>query len=168
MTDRRSTITLNWRPAGQSARRIDDFAEVPYTPRNATRRQERQDHTSSPIHERLQNWARWANAKERHIARSATAAFCDRLKKEAGLLESFSDERRRMDDEDAYQIERGLFHLRATQKAILRYHYVEGRSWQPIMRVLQLPVRRELFESMLRTAQAALELMVEKNMEKQR
>ncbi|MFK3738966.1 hypothetical protein [Massilia sp. TN1-12] len=168
MTDRRSTITLNWRPAGQPARRVDDFAEVPYTPRNATRRQERQDHASSPIHERLQNWARWANAKERFIARSATAAFCDRLKKEAGLLESFSDERRRMDDEDAYLIELSLFHLRGTQKAILRMHYVEGRAWQPIMRVLQFPVRRELFESLLRTAQAAVELMVEKNTERQR
>lgn len=167
MTDRRTTISLNWRPSGAPARRHDDFAEVPYAKPQPRRRQDTARPDTSDIDQRLQNWGRWANAEHRRINRTATAAFCDRLRREAGLHQDHSDERRRLDDDDAYLIERALDPLRGTQKAILRMHYVDGRVWQAILRVLQFPVKRELFDSLLVNAQVAIESVVEKHTEKQ-
>ena len=167
MTDRRTTITRNWRPAGAPAQRHDDFAEMG----QAQPQQQRPEKPDAPdmgnIDQRLKNWGRWANTDYRRINRTATAAFCDRLRREAGVYESHSDERRQLDDDDAYRIELGLHPLRGTQKRILRLHYVDGRAWQAIMRVLQFPVRRELFDSLLVNAQIAIESVVEKHMEKQ-
>jgi len=167
LTDRRTTISLNWRPAGVPARRYDDFAELPYAHPAPHRQDDAAPPDTGEIDQRLKNWGRWANADYRRINRTATAAFCDRLRREAGLHQVHSDERRRLDDDDAYRIERALDPLRGTQKAILRMHYVDGRAWQAIMRVLQFPVKRELFESLLVNAQVAIESVVEKHMERQ-
>lgn len=168
MTERRITISLNWRPAGAPARRHDDFAEVPYTRPQPQRRAAPEHPDTGDIDQRLQNWGRWANSDYRRINRTATAVFCDRLRREAGLQESHSDERRRLDDDDAYRIELGLHPLRGTQKRILRLHYVDGRAWQAIMRVLQFPIRRDLFDSLLLNAQVAIESVVDNHMEIQR
>lgn len=162
MTDRRTTISLTWRPAGAPARRQDDFAEVPYVRPQPQRRAAREHQDTGDIDQRLQNWGRWANADYRRINRTATAVFCDRLRREAGLQESHSDERRQLDDEDAYRIELGLHSLRGTQKRILRLYYVDGRAWQAIMRVLQFPIRRELFDSLLAGAQVAIQSVIER------
>jgi len=167
LTERRTTISLNWRPAGEPARRRDDFAEVPYAQPQPQRRQDPAHPDVGDIDQRLKNWGRWANADYRRINRTATAAFCDRLRREAGLHQDHSDERRRLDDDDAYRIELGLHLLRGTQKGILRMHYVDGRAWQAICRVLQFPVKRGLFDSLLVNAQIAIEFVVEKNTEKQ-
>lgn len=158
MTERRNTLTLNWRPAGQPARRVDDFAQVAYVPPQATRKTDELRPDMGVIHERLQNWARWANAEYRIINRSPTAVHCDRLRREAGQEIAFADERRKIDEDDAYLIERSLFQLTGTQTKMLRMFYAEGRRWQPICRVLQFPVRQELFESMLANAQQAIEV----------
>jgi len=166
LTDRRTTISLNWRPAGAPARRHDDFAEVPYVKPQPRRRDDTAHPDMGEIDKRLKNWGRWANADYRRINRTATAAFCDRLRREAGLHQDQSNERRQLDDDDAYRIERALDPLRGTQKAILRMHYVDGRAWQAICRVLQFPVKRDLFDSLLVSAQVAIESVVENTMEK--
>jgi hypothetical protein len=161
LTERRTTLGLNWRPTGTPARRVDDFAEIPYAEPQPKRHGEPAAPGMGEIDQRLQNWARWNNAEYRIINRSPTAVHCDRLRREAGQEVSYSDERRSIDETDAYMIERGLFQLRGTQKAILRMAYAEGRRWQPILRVLGFSVKRELFDSLMQNAQLAISGAVE-------
>lgn len=110
------------------------------------------------IDSRLTNWSRWTTAATgSRVASSQTGAICDRLRRAAIGDQDCSDERRKIDEVDALLIERHLWKLRGTQRSILRMHYVNGWRWPVILRILQHPVSKLRFESLLKNAQEAIE-----------
>lgn len=113
------------------------------------------------ISARLENWARWTTSPTAsRVAASQTGAICERLRREAEGNIDASDERRKIDEADAVLIERNLWKLRGTQRTLLRMHYVTGWRWQPICRLLQLPVKKERFDLVLKMAQTSVEQFI--------
>ncbi|MGI4717223.1 MAG: hypothetical protein ACRYGO_07360 [Janthinobacterium lividum] len=162
MTERRTTITVGWRP-GRSTMRQDDYTEVTHfqpvnRPRPAPPPPERREMAS-----RLENWARWTTAPMgSRVAASQTGAICDRLRRAAEGDQDNSQERRKLDEADALLIERNLWKLRGTQRSLLRMHYVNGWKWAVICRVLGRRVSKATFEILLVNAQEAIEREIER------
>ena len=158
MTERRTTITVGWRPARPTLRQ-DDYREVTHfqpvnRPRPAPPPPEQR-----AIESRLINWARWTTAPMgSRVAASQTGAICDRLRRAAEGDQDNSQERRKLDEADALLIERNLWKLRGTQRSLLRMHFVLGWRWAAIMRLLGKPVKKATFEILLANAQEAIEL----------
>lgn len=160
MTDRRATITLNWRPAGQPARRVDDFAEVPYTPRLVTRATDnlpKQPCRQSDIAARLENWAKWAKSGEGPTAAACmTGAICETLRKAVeGIRPSESADMRSIDSNDAVLIGRAMVRLTLDQRRLLGLYYVDGERKGFIAAMMRFPVGR--FDHKLVQAQDELE-----------
>lgn len=162
MTERRTTITVGWRP-GRPTLRQDDYREVTHfqpvnRPRPAPPPLEQR-----AIESRLINWARWNTAAMgSRVAASQTGAICDRLRRAAEGDQDNSQERRKLDEADALLIERNLWKLRGAQRSLLRMHYVNGWKWAVICRVLGRRVSKATFEILLANAQEAIEYEIDK------
>lgn len=157
MTERR-TITLNWRPAGEPARRRDDFAEVPYTPPLVTRATDARSTASarSDIVPRLENWARWATSGEGPTAAACmTGAICETLRKAAeGIMPGQGADLRSIDTNDALLIGRSMVRLSLDQRKLLGLYYVDGSRKGYIAALMRFPP--SMFDSRLLQAQEEL------------
>lgn len=153
---RREKLTLNWRPSGAPARRIDDFAEVPHlavAAAPATVEPERRE-----IGARLENWARWATETDRTIAHSGTARMIDRAKREAGIVEERTGERRTIDENDALLIEQAMRGLETNHRMLLWWCYIRQAQADVVCRKMSIAHRPStVFINLFRQAQAAVE-----------
>lgn len=158
---RRDKITLNWRPAGAPARRVDDFAEVPHlavAPSPPPMPEERRE-----IGARLENWSRWCNVKSRTISVSPTGAFCDRLRREAIGEDPHQGERRSIDEADALRIELAMRGLDTEHRMLLYWCYIKQQQPEVVCRKMGIAHRpATVFVSRFRQAQAAVECVLNK------
>lgn len=156
---RREKLTLNWRPKGAPARRIDDFTEVPHlavAPVPAAAEPERRD-----IGLRLENWARWATESERTIGSSCTAKMIDRAKRAAGIVEERSGERRQVDEADAVLLERAMRDLETNHRLLLWWCYIRQAQPEVVCRKLSIAHRpATVFVALFRQAQGAVEKLL--------
>lgn len=114
------------------------------------------EHERRDIGARLENWAR-VYRPQRTIGVSATAAFCDQLKREA-LGEQPSGERRKPDEADAHVIEQAMRHLGSRDRTMLKLCYIDMKRPEAVCRVLGLSHRpATIFVNAFRQAQAAIE-----------
>jgi hypothetical protein len=159
MIERREKVTLNWRPRGQPARRVDDFAEIPHlaiapvTPKVEPERRE--------IGLRLENWARWATETDRTIGSSGTAKMIDRAKREAGIVEERSGERRHIDEADALLLERAMRDLDTSHRMLLWWCYIRQAQPEVVCRKMNIAHRpATVFIDQFRQAQGAVETLL--------
>lgn len=111
------------------------------------------------IGSRLENWGAWARERARGGI-SPTAAFCDRLRREAmGDLCGPGGNRRRLDDVDAVVIEGAILQLAEMQRLLLKLCYVEQSPPEFVARRCRFKVRD--FVSAFRSAQRAVECVAE-------
>lgn len=116
------------------------------------------------IDSRLTNWSRWNTATMGpRVSASNTGAICEAMRRAVEGSQDNSQERRKIDDNDALLIERNLWKLRGTQRTLLRMHYVNGWRWPLILRMIGHPVSKLRFESLLKNAQEAIECAIDKN-----
>jgi hypothetical protein len=117
------------------------------------------------IGSRLENWGRWATANERRPASSPTAAFCDRLRREAeGDTSRAPDERRRIDEADALLFERSMPLLDTKQRLLLWWCYIRQAPPDLVCKRLSIPNRPATeFVRLFREAQVAIEALAEQN-----
>ena len=105
---------------------------------------------------RLENWAR-VYRPQRTIGVSATAAFCDQLKREA-LGEQPSGERRKPDEVDAHTIEQAMRQVPHRDRLMLKLCYIDQDRPEAVCRKLGLSHRpASIFVTAFRKAQAAIE-----------
>lgn len=116
------------------------------------------------IGSRLENWARVYQDRPRQGI-SPTAAFCDQLRREA-LGDTSPAERRKIDEEDAHRIERGMRELETKHRLILWWCYIRQAQPEVVCRKVGIAHRpATVFVNLFRDAQRAIESVVEKNME---
>jgi DNA-directed RNA polymerase specialized sigma24 family protein len=117
------------------------------------------------IGSRLENWARVYQDRPRQGI-SPTAAYCDQLRREAEGDTSASPERRKIDEDDAHAIERGMRELDTKHRLILWWCYIRGAPMEVVCRKVSIAHRpATIFINLFRDAQRAIESVVEKNME---
>lgn len=105
---------------------------------------------------RLENWAR-VYRPGRTIGVSPTAAFCDQLKRDAEG-EQASNERRKVDEEDAQAIEQAMRHLSRRDRQLLKLCYIDQAQPLEVCRKLSISHRpATVFVTLFRGAQAAVE-----------
>lgn len=166
MTERRATITLNWRPAGEPARRIDDFAQVPYEPPHPTRAT---DAANLPpahgreIEPRLENWARWATSGEGPTAAACmTGAICETLRKAAqGITSTVDPTGRGIDTHDAVLIGRAMVRIGLDHRRLLGLFYVDRERKGYIAALMRFPPLE--FDRRMIEAQEAIEAALSKS-----
>lgn len=164
MTDRRTTITRNWRPPGAPARRIDDFQEVaadatPAPPMVAEKAPEYRPDTD--IARRLENWGAWANARGSRGPDCMTGAVCDGMRRsELGDVWSGHQVRERIDAQDAERIQLAFARLPREHREVLHWCYIMGAKEGVVAAVCGFP-RREYGER-LEAAQAAIANIAER------
>jgi DNA-directed RNA polymerase specialized sigma24 family protein len=160
MIERREKLTLNWRPRGQPARRVDDFAEIPHlaiAPVPAAVEPERKE-----IGARLENWARWNIAGTRTIGTSPTAVFCERLRKDALGEDPGHGERRAVDESDALRLELAMRGLDTRTRMILWWCYIQQAQPEVVCRKMGIAHKPATeFVSQFRQAQAAVEKLLD-------
>jgi len=139
LNDRRSTITLNWRPMGTPARRRDDFAEVAFVAPAPAPQPPAVDR--SAIEERLLNWGRWAKSADGPFAAACmTGAICDTMRKAAGLVEySLNNSSQAIDTNDAALVGRAMVRIDFDQRRLLGLLYVEQERKGLIAAMLRIP-----------------------------
>lgn len=164
MIERREKLTLNWRPRGTPARRLDDFAEIPHL---AIAPEPQPEPDTRDIGLRLENWARWATESTRDIGVSGTAKMIDRAKREAGIVEERSSERRQVDEADALRIERAMRDLDTRNRMLLYWCYIRQAQPEVVCRKMSIAHRpATVFVDQFRAAQAAVEVELNKGMPK--
>lgn len=170
MTDRRVQHSRIWRRADQPARRVEDFPEIPHlavwpasgAAAPAANQPERRD-----IGARLENWARWATECERDIASSPTARMIDRAKREAGIVDERTGERREVDEHDALRLEQAMRHLTTQHRMLLWWCYIRQAQPEVVCRKMSIAHRpATLFVDMFRQAQGAVESQLDNQKEK--
>jgi len=162
--ERRELITRRWRPLGEPARRVDDFAEQPHLAISAAppAPAARQQPDRREIGSRLENWSRWATECERDIASSPTARMIDRAKREAGIVEERTGERRDVDELDALRLEQAMRHLTTQHRMLLWWCYIRQAQPDVVCRKMSIAHKpATLFIDMFRQAQAAVESAVD-------
>lgn len=115
------------------------------------------------IGSRLENWARWATINSGPVAAaSQTGAICERLRKaELGSAGS-SDERRRIDEDDALLLELGMRRLRTFDRLLLWWCYIDQAPPHVVCRKLSIPHRPATqFLQAFRAAQLSIEFYLE-------
>lgn len=111
---------------------------------------------------RLENWARVVSDKGRRPAASQTGAICDRMRKAVEGTASTSDERRTVDEDDAWLIERCMPQLAMPHRLMLWWCYIQMAQPEVVCRKLGIPHRPATeFVQVFRDAQAAIELAAE-------
>lgn len=133
MTNRRTTITLGWRPPGAPARRVDDFLEVPAASAPVQQRPVRQVERRS-IGRRLENWGQWANMDNRGGGSGAdcmTGVICESMRRHAvGELHPPAPVNDRIDVPDAERINLGITRIAEEHRWVLHWTYVVGaKPW---------------------------------------
>lgn len=162
LIERREQITLKWRPAGTPARRIDDFAELPFVPPAPPAPAQEPD--TRDIGLRLENWARWATESTRTIGVSGTAKMIDRAKREAGIVEEHSNERRQVDEADALRIERAMRGLDTRNRMLLYWCYIRQAQPDVVCRKMSIAHKpASVFVEQFRAAQAAVETLLHRS-----
>ena len=155
--ERRATITLNWRPAGEPARRIDDFAEVPHHAANdALPPAPLEVAGGREIGSRLDNWGRWAKSAEGPFAAACMAgAICESLRRAAeGSARNMDAGARSIDSSDAVLIGRAMVEVTLDQRKLLGLLYVDGARKGYIAALLRFHPHE--FDKRLTEAQDAL------------
>lgn len=159
MIERREKLTLNWRPRGTPARRLDDFAEIPHL---VIAPEPQPEPDTRDIGLRLENWSRWATESTREIGVSGTAKMIDRAKREAGIVEERSSERRQVDEADALRIERAMRDLDTRSRMLLYWCYIRQAQPDVVCRKMSIahkPVT--VFVEQFRAAQHAVECLLD-------
>lgn len=114
------------------------------------------------IGSRLENWARWATLTSGPVAAaSQTGAICERLRKaEVGSAGS-SDERRKIDEDDALLIELGMRRLKTFDRLLLWWCYIDQAPPHVVCRKLSIPHKpASTFTDSFREAQRALDSLL--------
>lgn len=162
LIEQRKTISLNWRPVGTPARRVDDFAEVPYAtaavpPPAPGCARPAPVSDRSRITARLENWGRWAKSSEGPVAAACmTGAICESLRRAQLGTESIHVEgERAIDTADAVLVGRSMVKLILDQRRILGLLYVDGQRKGFIAALLRF--HPDDFDTHLSTAQDALQ-----------
>lgn len=158
---RREKITLNWRPRGTPARRVDDFAEIQPQPANETPTRDLPPEDRREIGGRLENWSRWATETERGIAISGTGKIIERAKREAGIVEDHTSERRAINEADALLLERAMRHLDTKHRLLLWWCYIRQAQPEVVCRKMSIAHRpATVFIDLFRQAQGAVEALI--------
>jgi DNA-directed RNA polymerase specialized sigma24 family protein len=111
---------------------------------------------------RLENWARIYRDTHRGGI-SATAAFCDQLRREKEG-DTSPPERRRTDEEDAALIESCMQRIDRKHSRMLWWCYVKQAHPGEVCRAMSIPHRpATVFVAMFRAAQHAIETAVERD-----
>ncbi|GEM_PF-1572329 len=161
MIERREKITLNWRPRGTPARRLDDFAEIPHL---AIAPEPQPEPDTRDIGLRLENWARWATTVNggRVIHASQTGAICERLRREAEGDTSRTGERRHVDEADAMRIERAMRDLDTRNRMLLYWCYIRQAQPDVVCRKMSIAHKpATVFVEQFRAAQRAVECLLD-------
>jgi hypothetical protein len=112
------------------------------------------------IGSRLENWSRCYRDTYR-AGISPTAAFCDRLRREAEG-EGASVERRKVDEVDAELLERGMRKLSTPHRMILWWCYIKQAQPEIVCRKMAIAHKpATVFIDKFREAQRAIESIVE-------
>lgn len=129
MTERRTTITRNWRPA-TPAPRVDDFQEAAAEPARMPerRRQPERQVERRSIGRRLENWGMWANMDSRGgLGRSdcMTGVICESMRRHAaGVIGPPAPVNDRIDVPDAECINLGITRIAEEHRWVLHWTYV--------------------------------------------
>ena len=112
------------------------------------------------IGSRLENWARVYHDNPRP-GLSPTAAFCDQLRREAEGDKS-PPERRKVDEEDAAIIERGMRHIDTRHRMLLWWCYIKQAHPGEVCRRMRIDHKpATVFVKAFRDAQDAIASVVE-------
>lgn len=109
---------------------------------------------------RLENWGRWARERVQPGI-SPTGKYCDQLRRLAvGDLSHVSDERRRMDEQDAAIVEDAILTLKDWQILLLKLCYVTGSPPEYVARKCRFRVQDfvVIFRSTQRLVECAAEI----------
>jgi len=111
------------------------------------------------IGSRLENWARWATLANGPVsAASQTGAICERLRKAELGSAGGSDERRKVDEDDALLLELGMRKLKTFDRLLLWWCYIDQARPEVVCRKLSIPRHPATeFVRLFRTAQTAIE-----------
>ena len=162
MTERRQIAARTWRRSDDPARRGSDLP-VPHLAIVGTQPAANQPDRRE-IGARLENWSRWATERERDIESSPTARMIDRAKREAGIIEERTGERRDIDEHDALRLEQAMRHLTTQHRMLLWWCYIRQAQPEVVCRKMSIAHRpATLFVDMFRQAQGAVESFVDKN-----
>lgn len=164
MTERRTTITLGWRPPGAPARRVDDFMEeqAATTPAPVRSPPARQIERRS-IGRRLENWGMWANMDNRgggSALDNMTAVIYENARR-AGLVDPVQLSHayaQNIDARDAEKVNAALPKLSEAQCKILQWTYVVCLKPWGVAGACGFPTRE--YDARLLDAQEAIEAIV--------
>jgi hypothetical protein len=114
------------------------------------------------IGSRLENWARWATLTSGPIAAaSQTGAICERLRKAELGSAGGSDERRKIDEDDALLLELAMRKLKTFDRLLLWWCYIDQARPEVICRKLSIPRNPATeFIRLLRNAQITIDNIV--------
>lgn len=117
------------------------------------------------IGSRLENWARWAKeANYPAAAASQTGAICDRLRRAELGSAGGSDERRKIDEDDALLLEICMPRLKTFDRLLLWWCYIDQARPEVVCRKLSIPRHPATeFVRLFRSAQEAIEQEAENN-----
>lgn len=161
MTERRQIAARTWRRSDDPARRGSDLP-VPHLAIVGTQPAANQPDRRE-IGARLENWSRWATERERDIESSPTARMIDRAKREAGIIEERTGERRDIDEHDALRLEQAMRHLTTQHRMLLWWCYIRQAQPEVVCRKMSIAHRpATLFVDMFRQAQGAVESLADK------
>ena len=120
------------------------------------------DRERRDIGSRLENWARWATAAGYPTAAaSQTGAICERLRKAELGSTGASEERRKIDEDDALLIEVGMRKLKSFDRLLLWWCYIDQAPPEVVCRKLSIPRHPATeFVRCFRSAQAAIDAAV--------
>lgn len=110
---------------------------------------------------RLENWGRWCTSDGYRPAASQTGAICDRMRKAAEGTASTNTDRRAIDEDDAWLIERAMPDLDTKFRMLLWWCYIRQAPPEVVCRKMGIPHRPATeFVSTFRAAQAAIDAML--------
>lgn len=165
MTERRTTITRDWR-ASAPARRHDDFLEVaaesPVVEQPPARLVERRS-----IGRRLENWGMWANLDSRGSRGGdcMTGVICESMRRHAvGELHPPAAVNDRIDMVDAERINVGITKVDEAHRWVLHWTYVVCAKPWAVAGACGFPSSE--YGARLAAAQLAIESIVNKNVER--
>jgi hypothetical protein len=158
LSERRTTITRSWRPAGAPARRHDDFVEVAFAAPAPEPEPPAVDRGA--IVQRLENWGRWCRSSDGALAAaSMTGAICESMLRAAGGGEPrAAGAGPSINSDDAAQVGRAMVKVTFDQRRLLGRLYVDEARKGLIAAMLRIPPLE--FDKHLAAAQDAIEAVL--------
>jgi hypothetical protein len=160
VTERRTTITVGWRPSGAPARRFDDFNEaapaspaILASPKPNGRRERRN------IESRLENWAKWIEDDSQRPGMCSLGRHLDRMEKAEKGSAVGSGERRKVDEVDGLLVARAMIRITFDQRRLLGLKFVDDKREPFIAALLRFHPRD--FDSKFFEACTAIEAALE-------